>query len=192
MKPPLKDLQNAIAETIEEEEKAYDVVGMCKLFGLETQEDDDPWGSKRIYVLWLVKRQTESSLIDLARRVQKRYQSDRLQAILSQYTGGVSGTVKNLIFAANGDKPELVLIDAVNNDIKIVKNEQYCLVYDKSILDRGLLWTDLLDWWQEQQPQPFSDRSTLQSSLLQRLCASLDKDSPLSGCCSRPTTVTFC
>lgn len=91
---------------------------------------------------------------------------------------GVPGSVKNLIFAANGDKPELVLIDAVNNDIKIVENEQYCLVYDKPILDRGLLWTDLLDWWQEQQPQPFSDRSVLQRSLWQRLQASLSKDSP--------------
>jgi hypothetical protein len=40
---------------------------------------------------------------------------------------GVSGHYKNLIFAANGPKPELVLADALNNDIHIVKNQDYCL-----------------------------------------------------------------
>jgi len=178
MKPPLKDLQNAIAQTIAEEEKAYDVVGMCKFFGLETGEDGNPWSSKRIYVLSLVKQQTESSLIDLAIKVQEYYKSDHLKAILNKYVGGVSGTIKNIIFAANGPKPEIVLIDAVSNDIKIVENEQYCLVYDKPILEGGLLWTDLLEWWQERQPQPFSNHRTLELSLLQRLLASLSKDSP--------------
>ena len=37
---------------------------------------------------------------------------------------GVSGHYKNLIFAANGPKPELVLADALNNDIHIVKNQE--------------------------------------------------------------------
>ena len=46
---------------------------------------------------------------------------------------GVQGKVKNLIFAAIGPKPEIVLIDSVNNDIQIVKNEHSCLVYDKPI-----------------------------------------------------------
>ena len=55
--------------------------------------------------------------------------------------------VKNLIFAADGPKPEIVLEDAVNNDIKIVKNEQYCLVYEKGIPSSGLSWSDLVEWW---------------------------------------------
>ena len=62
--------------------------------------------------------------------------------------GGVQGSIKNLIFAANGPKPEIVLADAINNDIRIVKNEQYCLVYDQPIPERGLLWNDLVAWWQ--------------------------------------------
>lgn len=44
--------------------------------------------------------------------------------------GGVPGHCKNLIFAADGPKPELVLADALNNDIRITKNEEFCLVYD--------------------------------------------------------------
>ncbi len=31
--------------------------------------------------------------------------------------------VKNLIFAAKGPKPQIVLVDALNNDIKIVRNK---------------------------------------------------------------------
>jgi very-short-patch-repair endonuclease len=91
---------------------------------------------------------------------------------------GVPGSVKNLVFAANGPKPEIVLVDAVSNDIKIVKNEQYCLVYDKPILDQGLLWQDLIEWWKQRQSPPPSNQAATASSLLRRLLASLSPDSP--------------
>jgi hypothetical protein len=55
--------------------------------------------------------------------------------------------IKNIIFAANGPKPEIVLEDAIANDIRITKNEQYCLVYDEKIPDYGLLWWELIEWW---------------------------------------------
>ena len=102
MKPPIKDLQDAIAETIAGEEKAYDIVSMCKYFGLQTEDDDDPWYSKRLYVLSLLKDKSENFLIDLAMRVSERYQSDHLKNVLSKFTSGVSGEIKNIIFAANG------------------------------------------------------------------------------------------
>ena len=63
--------------------------------------------------------------------------------------GGVSGTAKNLIFASNGPKPEIVLADAINNDIKIVKHEERCLVYDLPLTKDGLLWKHLIGWWAE-------------------------------------------
>lgn len=97
---------------------------------------------------------------------------------LSRIKGGVSGSVKNLVFAANGPKPEIVLVDAVSNNIKIVKNEKFCLIYDKPILEQGLLWKDLLEWWQGKQPHPISDHKTLERGLLNRLLASLSVDSP--------------
>ena len=46
---------------------------------------------------------------------------------------GVQGQSKNIIFAANGPKPEIVLRDAINNDVEIVKNAEYCLVFDRPI-----------------------------------------------------------
>ena len=63
--------------------------------------------------------------------------------------GGKSGVgVKNLIFASNGYKPEIVIIDATTNDIKITKNADSCLVYDCPI-PGSLLWSDLVVWWVE-------------------------------------------
>ncbi len=62
---------------------------------------------------------------------------------------GIQDSVKNLIFAANGYKPEIVLDDALSNRIKIVKNSEYCLIYNKPIKNTGLLWVDLVEWWAE-------------------------------------------
>jgi len=66
-----------------------------------------------------------------------------------EVSAGVPGNVKNLIFAANGPKPDLVLADAINNDIQIVENAQYCLVYDLPISPKGLHWNDMVGWWKK-------------------------------------------
>ena len=50
---------------------------------------------------------------------------------------GVDGELKNLIFAANGPKPRIVLRDAIDNMIEIVENEDNCLVYDRPLADTG-------------------------------------------------------
>lgn len=60
---------------------------------------------------------------------------------------GVNEKVKNLIFAADGPKPEIILVDSLNNDIQIVKNEEYCLVFDLPIPHEGLRWGCLVEWW---------------------------------------------
>lgn len=96
------------------------------------------------------------SLVALTRRIVAELEvtgvllSD-LTALLAEYDrgGGVGTPAKNLIFAANGPKPELVLRDAVNNDIEIVRNSEYCLVYDRPIPADGLTFSDLIEWWRE-------------------------------------------
>lgn len=60
---------------------------------------------------------------------------------------GIQEKVKNLIFAADGPKPELILSDSLNNDIQIVKNAEYCLVFDRPIPHKGLRWGNLVEWW---------------------------------------------
>lgn len=64
---------------------------------------------------------------------------------------GVGNSVKNLIFAADGLKPEIIFSDSVSNDIKIVKNADYCLIYDRPIKQHGLLWKELVDWWRDRE-----------------------------------------
>jgi very-short-patch-repair endonuclease len=75
-----------------------------------------------------------------------------LESLLAAYDagGGVATSTKNLIFAANGPKPELVLVDSLNNDIEIVRNAEHCLVYDRPTGPTGLRMTHLVAWWREQ------------------------------------------
>lgn len=102
-----------------------------------------------------------------------------LTALLAEYDrgGGVSTPAKNLIFAANGPKPELVLRDALNNDIEITRNGEYCLVYDQPILADGLTYSNLIQWWRER--QGFADDVPPRDvglDLHHRLRASLDNN----------------
>jgi hypothetical protein len=89
---------------------------------------------------------------------------------------GVSGSMKNLIFAATGPKPEIVLDDAVNNDLRIVKHAEHCLVYDRPLGSRGLTWRDLAAWWADQQGLADTPEQDVFRSLHRRLLASLDVD----------------
>lgn len=66
---------------------------------------------------------------------------------IKKVVDGVKGAAKNLIFAALGKKPDIVISDSINNDIKIINDESNCLVYDRPITDKCLLWLDLVKWW---------------------------------------------
>lgn len=97
-------------------------------------------------------------LVALARRIAVELDVtgtllEDLEALLNEYDrgGGVGSPAKNLIFAANGPKPELVLRDAVNNDIEIVRNAEFCLVFDQPIPADGLTYSTLIDWWRKRQ-----------------------------------------
>jgi very-short-patch-repair endonuclease len=60
---------------------------------------------------------------------------------------GVTGTPKYIIFASSGPKPDIVINDAVNMDIRIVENANYCLIYDQPPTNGDLTWQMLLEWW---------------------------------------------
>jgi very-short-patch-repair endonuclease len=83
---------------------------------------------------------------------------------------GVRGATKNLIFASSGPKPELVLLDALNNDVQITANAQYCLVFEERIPTDGLRWAQLLHWWEVLHP---NDGATSARNLYKRLRLSL-------------------
>ncbi len=58
----------------------------------------------------------------------------------------------------------------MHNTIDIVANAEYCLVYDKPILSKGLSWGDLVIWWQEKNSQVAYQ---IEQNLYSRLEASL-------------------
>ncbi|MET8944582.1 hypothetical protein ABZX30_13615 [Streptomyces sp. NPDC004542] len=155
--------------------KAYDLAAACEYLGLEPQKPgEDPFSSKRIYVRSRLQKKTLSELVDIARRVISEYGDDDLQALVSALGArGVDGEMKNLIFAADGPKPQVVLPDSISNTIRIVKNEQYCLVYDQPLEDRGLSWSDLVAWWVRQRPELAEDATRARVSMRERLRRSL-------------------
>ncbi len=89
---------------------------------------------------------------------------------ISRPGAGVRGRPKNVIFASNGPKPEILLADAVDNDIEIVSNAEFVLVYDRLIMNSGLTWMDLVGWWTA---QPAIDVENAERSLYLRLRESL-------------------
>lgn len=97
-------------------------------------------------------------LVALARRVTAELEVtgtllEDLEALLNEYDrgGGVGSPAKNLIFAAKGPKPDLVLRDAINNNIEIVRNAEFCLIFDQSIPTDGLTYSTLIEWWRKRQ-----------------------------------------
>lgn len=87
-------------------------------------------------------------------------------------TPGVKGAMKNLIFASIGLKPELIIRDALNNDVEITKHADQVLVFDRAIT--GLLsWADLQAWWAER--EGISDPEAAKRSLFNRLRQSVQQ-----------------
>lgn len=91
-------------------------------------------------------------------------------------SGGIGQPVKNLIFAADGPKPEIILDDAISNDIKIVKNAEYCLVYERPIKRCGLLWEDMIHWWAMLTESDDASSRRVEEDLYRRLMRSLDSE----------------
>jgi hypothetical protein len=101
---------------------------------------------------------------------------EQLAALVNAYEqgDGLLGKTKNLIFASTGPKPDLVLRDAVSNDIEIVATGDTCLIYDHPLPDGGLKFNNLATWWATHPScPPDLDGPGIARDLYQRLAASL-------------------
>jgi hypothetical protein len=155
---------------------AYELADICVSFGLppESPDEDGPMSSKRSYVRRRLHTQSRDELLDLARKVHEEYPTDELALLVgSPGYRGVDGELKNLIFAANGLKPRIVLKDAVNNTIEIVENAEFCLVYDRPLAENGLTWLDLISWWTSEYEQSAVSEQDARRNLYDRLLASM-------------------
>jgi hypothetical protein len=165
-------LRDAIAEALWEHVSANELAAICVSFGLPPQDPDeaDPMSSKRSYVKRRLFEHQREALLGLARAVYEEYPTAELAGLFSA-SGyrGVDGELKNLIFAANGPKPEIVLRDAINNTIEIVRNAEHFLVYDRPLAENGLTWREMVNWWSSEQGQSFTSELDAGRHLYDRL-----------------------
>jgi very-short-patch-repair endonuclease len=167
------ELRQAIADTLADYVKAYDLAKLCEAYGLEPEGDDEnPYSSKRGYVNRRLLGKDLPDLVEIARRVVEEFGAPDLASLIDQLVArGVAGEMKNLIFAANGPKPRLVLRDAINNVIEITDNAKFCLVYDEPLPESGLTWKMLVRWWSRLSSE--ADERKAASALYKRLTESL-------------------
>ena len=77
--------------------------------------------------------------------------------------------MKNLVFAPLGKKPDIVIDDAIGNELKIVGDTNNCLLYNFEPNSDGLSWKTLVRWW-----EPRAVNKNVQQDLFTRLLNSLD------------------
>jgi very-short-patch-repair endonuclease len=145
----LAELREAIAETVATQVSADDVPHACDVLCMPTgPEGGNPWSGKRRYVRNRLLALTEEELVETVRNTARQYGDPGLMRKVGPAgVLGVDGEMKNLIFAANGPKPRIILRDAINNVIEIVEHADKCLVYDQPLDATGLSWGTLTAWW---------------------------------------------
>lgn len=136
----VNELANAIAGGV----KSYDVAELCDRLGMPEHPDPeaDPFKSKRVYVASRLQRAEADEVATAARRFLEDFEDDGLAAVLDRYRPAGPGEVKNLIFGSTR-KPDLVLTDALSNDLALV-NAAEALLYDGGIPEKGLTWRTLV------------------------------------------------
>ncbi len=185
--PTHTQLSEEIAEILWGGTSAHHTAAVGDRLGMPPAEPGfEPMGSKRGHVRNRLVRVPLEELKEIARRVIEEFPDD--SADLDQLLSGggfrgPDGELRNIIFAADGPKPRIVLRDAISNTIEIVDGARNCLVYDRPIGASGLNWGMLLDWWQTGTGE--GDRRAAAEALYLRLKRSLAV--PPRCCCSRPT-----
>lgn len=154
------ELRDAIADALATSYKDYEIEAASDCLGLPVVAHAWTYNPKRVYVRNRLASVGLSDLTDLAQRIIDDLHAPEIEALVSRARGvrGVDGELKNLIFAADGPKPRIVLRDAINNIIEIVEGADRCLVYHRSLPPEGLTWGELVTWWGTRAPSPSNDR----------------------------------
>ncbi|MDX3131413.1 hypothetical protein PV367_16880 [Streptomyces europaeiscabiei] len=172
-------LREAIGVFFRDRFNADAVEEVCVEMGLRPPDPphDVAFTSKRAYVVSRLQGMHLLELVTFAMRVDEEHDAPDLRELIAQVgPTGVAGQPKNLIFAADGPKHRLVLSDAINNDIEVIANEQFCLVYDRPLDAGGLTWRQLTDWWGAREDVAGPTETSVSQSLYARLAQCLDND----------------
>ncbi|WP_413755112.1 hypothetical protein [Streptomyces sp. MMBL 11-3] len=128
------------------------------------------WRANGMSGSWQARRDCIEQILGPTRDALEELQELEYEA---RFAKGPSGAFKNLIFAADGAKPEIVLRDAVNNEVEIVRHADTCLVFTDPLPPHGLTWRQMVAWWQKTH-QPGADEKAAADGLYRRLYRSLD------------------
>jgi AbiJ N-terminal domain 3 len=179
-------LGRAIGFAISGHVKAQNVESVCDQFHMPPNPDgaEPPFSNKAKYVTRRLQNVGLAELLSIARELQREHDHPEIEELLFEIElateRGVAGAPKNLIFGApDSVKPDLILTDAINNEIQIVRNGEHCLVYDEPIdPDRGLSFRALVRWWATRQSTPIADGEAerlVANALFERLRAGLNE-----------------
>jgi hypothetical protein len=110
-------LREAIADTLRDCVKSYNLAAVCVSLGLEPErEDEDPHRSKRWYVLGRLQTRQMAELTTIAQRVTEEFGGSALMELVGMLgVRGVAGELKNLIFAADDSVAEFGVIRRVGS-----------------------------------------------------------------------------
>lgn len=144
--PPKKhQLVNGFADAIASAVKAYDVAVVCDNLGMPPHPDAEanPQSSKRVYVTSRLQTVEVNRVVGMARSFLEDFDDAGLEALIGRYRpAGHGGTVKNIVFGSTR-KPDLVLLDALSNDLGLI-NKDNALMFDSGIPEDGLSWRQLV------------------------------------------------
>jgi hypothetical protein len=165
-------IRDHIAYFLQEQTKAYETEAVCDRLGMPSVADISPWSSKRVYVQSRLAGVPAAQLRAIARELLEEFDDPELEQLLEGGGfRGVEGELKNIIFAADGPKPRIVISDALNNLIDVVEGADRCLIYDRPLPSGGLTWRELVSWWTA--TNSIADDRNAATSLYRRLSRSL-------------------
>lgn len=133
-------------------------------------EEEEEWISLQEECVNVINRYLPSCNLRL--EVKESRGDKKIFEIIS-LTHGVDEDIKNIIYAAKF-KPDIVIDDSLSNNIRIVNNEEHCLVFDKKIPDEGLSWSDMVTWYAEK----YSVSHNAEDSYIKRLESAIGESSP--------------
>lgn len=80
-----------------------------------------------------------------------------------------------MIFAPLNKKPDIVIEDAIDNDLKIAGDTGDCLFYTFGPNSNGLSWSELVEWWKTK-TKSTARNADIKNELFVRLRDSLDSE----------------
>lgn len=106
----IDELRDTIAREFSGEYKAYDLEGICKIYGIEPDPNLDPMNSKRLYMLSGLNKLDDDKIWKIARKIVKDFQKSTTIKDMEPY---LSDAALNFSFATR--QRIIELLDSLNN-----------------------------------------------------------------------------